>query len=196
MLKQGRITFSCTCKAEWSLYEVTLKACLSDDERVLFEMRMSHNKLKEDQSVQQCPFCSTLSNRDNPSNIRVRCQTCSNQKADPCEFCWYCLHPWKTGGVKHCGNLECRSSQGPKAFQEILSSCPKKFIGGFKNVPSIRSCPKCKALLEHPSGCKRMPCKVCTTEFCFVCLRYWDDSYSGCGYLNTCRVVAAVQTYT
>ncbi|OWF38825.1 potential E3 ubiquitin-protein ligase ariadne-2-like [Mizuhopecten yessoensis] len=203
-LKDGAVQFQCsaidtfnvrgkqtTCDAIWTLYELTVKAQLSTDERVLFEMRLSKNSLQKRKDVQECPFCRCLSARASENNNRVVCINCQQTNPDNSEFCWQCLHPWKvSANGDFCGNLECTTAKGALMSQEILRTCAKKTIDQYKNVPAVRACPGCHALVEHERGCKRMPCK-CKHEFCFVCLKPWSST--GCGYNKACASIATCQ---
>lgn len=203
-LKQGAVEFQCPaieqfnvrgnqapCGEIWTFYEVTIKAQLSVDERILFEMRLSKNSIQKEDSVQECPFCRCLSVRANEKNNRVRCLNCSHTNPDRSEFCWQCLHQWKDSHAREfCGNLQCSTAKGVHMSQEILRTCAKKTIDNYANVPAVRACPSCHALVEHERGCKRMTCK-CTFQFCFVCVKPWTSE--GCGYNKTCSSVAPCQ---
>ncbi|XP_060077686.1 E3 ubiquitin-protein ligase RNF144B-like [Ylistrum balloti] len=200
-LKQGGLEIKCpaieefrvrgtqtTCGSLWTLYELTVKAQLSQDERILFEMKLSKNSLMKMEGVQECPFCRSIAVRDNVSNDRVLCINCCNTNPDNAEFCWQCLHPWKTTNTNYCGNLSCSTSKGPKATQEILRTCPSRSIGGHKRTtPIVRACPSCQVLVEHTSGCKQMTCK-CQYIFCFICLQPWKQKgvNGGCDYSINC----------
>ncbi|XP_060077699.1 uncharacterized protein LOC132557221 [Ylistrum balloti] len=204
-LKDGAVQFECpaietfnvrgnqnSCRAIWTLYELTVKAQLSADERILFEMRLSRNSLQKDNDIQECPFCRCLSTRSSEKNNRVRCLNCYQTNPENAEFCWKCLHVWKeNAAADFCGNLECTTAKGQHMSQEILRTCAKKTIDDYRNVPAVRACPSCHALVEHARGCKRMPCK-CKFQFCFVCLKPWSST--GCGYNKRCASVAACQT--
>ena len=75
-------------------------------------------------------------------------------------FCWSCNKKWiNKYDNKLCGNSECESTQ--QYAYDLLLNCPVKKIGNVKNVPSIRSCPKCSQLIEHTEACKHMQCKKC-----------------------------------
>lgn len=203
MLRQRHLKFTCpaieshdlrrptTCDAEWSLFEIEIKAKLSTDERMLFEMKMNHNHWQEQQGIQECPECHAVCERLSPENNRVICMVCSQNGKPQCEFCWQCLSPWKTDTTEYCGNIQCATAKGPKAVQEILQTCQKKIIDQYQNCPTVRICPSCKALIEHMQGCKRMTCK-CKFQFCFVCLKTWDAP-NGCGYNTKCSIVAPCQ---
>ncbi|XP_033727798.1 probable E3 ubiquitin-protein ligase ARI7 [Pecten maximus] len=203
-LKDGAVQFQCpaidtfnvrgnqkTCDEIWTLYELTVKAQLSADERILFEMRLSKNSIQKENGVQECPFCRCLSIRASEKNNRVRCLNCYKTKPDNAEFCWQCLHPWKVNAAADfCGNLECTTAKGLHMSQDILRTCAKKTIDQYRDVPAVRACPSCHALVEHERGCKRMPCK-CKYQFCFVCLKPWRSD--GCGYNSKCVSVAPCQ---
>lgn len=134
------------------------------------------------QGIKECPFCRSYCRRLEEKNPRVICGYCKGAKKTPNEFCWSCLNEWQNGGTKHCGNADC-STEGDANV--TLRTCGTKTIGEFKDVPSIRACPKCSALTEHTEACKHMNCWGCKYEFCFVCLSDYT-SYRK----HTCRVAA------
>lgn len=48
-------------------------------------------------------------------------------------------------------------------------------------IPQTRMCPKCNILVKHITACKHLTCKWCRHEFCFACLRDWQECYKACG---------------
>jgi hypothetical protein len=59
--------------------------------------------------------------------------------------------------------------------------------------PSKRACVGCGVIVEHIGGCKHVICKLCRTEFCFVCLRKKVDGCSPCGDHQSVCALAPTQ---
>eukprot|EP01083_Nonionella_stella_P065289 170941_1 len=138
------------------------------------EVLLSRNVLlnNETYSVQKCIHCNVLlyrlkSRKMNETKFETKCIICEK------EFCWSCNEEWKS-------NHSCDASF---RFQvvEILSKCELKTIGSQENIPSVRACPKCSALIYHVDACKHMKCGECKTDFCFVCLLPKNNDNWQCG---------------
>ena len=132
-------------------------------------MRMEEIYLIKKPGVQQCPFCHFHCEWQSNSN-RVQCVVCTKKNGKPTEFCWQCLNSWK-GGLLSCGNEECGSLESKL---QLLQTCETNTIGAVPNVPSVRACVKCGALINHKEACKHMKCR-CGYEFCFICLGKLDE---------------------
>ncbi|KAG6609408.1 ariadne-2 protein [Phytophthora cinnamomi] len=48
-------------------------------------------------------------------------------------------------------------------------------FGRWKKRHNVRACPSCKAVIEKQGGCSHMKCFQCDQEFCWSCLRPWDN---------------------
>lgn len=170
LLRRGQHEFKCaTCDAVWYYSTVRLVACLTTDERRDFERLLSENKLKKEQGMKQCGGCLRWCCRaDEQRGDMIKCLVCTETKGYAYYFCWKCLREWVDRPDGKCGNANCSGSNADQL--RTLESCPMKLIDGF-NVPSVRACPKCCALIEHASGCRRMPCTTCSFQFCVVCLK-------------------------
>jgi len=177
-----------SCIAIWPYLTVRKLAKLTPDEEKIFETKLSENYLHHAQEIQQCPGCFTYIERTDSQNKRVICSVCSKEKKETTEYCWSCLHPWKSN-TKQCGNSEC-SGEDPRLI--ALRTAPQKTVVGV-SIPSIRSCDKCGILIEHIVGCKHMKC-VCGFEFCFICLKTKVFDRFPCGYHNSPCVAAPIQT--
>ncbi|XP_069102395.1 E3 ubiquitin-protein ligase ari-1.1-like [Argopecten irradians] len=173
------------CDWEWFFPEVAENACLSNDERVLFESRINRNWVNLTAGVRECPFCRCVCSRQKPNEARVLCVYCKEAEKPSFEFCWYCLYPWKEG-----------HSCSKDAAQQILSTCARKEIVKVPGCPSIRACPKCNMLIEHKDQCKHMDCRNCRNTFCFICLDVRGERGFTCGSYNTKCTVAPIQKVT
>eukprot|EP01083_Nonionella_stella_P077125 210416_1 len=99
----------------------------------------------------------------------VECKTICK----PFEFCFCCGKEWEPEHI-------CNSSF-ILDLVEILSVAEVKKIGPVDDVPSIRCCPKCCQLIFHVDACKHMQCRECKTNFCFVCLKEYQNGAWQCG---------------
>ncbi|XP_002733653.2 uncharacterized protein LOC100371864 [Saccoglossus kowalevskii] len=201
LLTSGKFRFLCPyvsndytsyCNEEWAYVDVRRLAVLTPAEKKEFETKIATNFLRKAQGIQECPQCKTLCERIDKKNLRCICAICTHKRSKTFEFCWFCLHEWKTkGSISNCGNSSC-SGEDPRL--KILRTCPKKTIVGVPNCPSRRACPSCGMLIEHDKACKHMVC-FCGKKFCFICLTKPDakGSYQ-CGSYNTKCTIAAIQT--
>ena len=196
LLDAGKFRFLCPyignntyCGKEWAYFNIRRLAVLTKEEIKIFETKITDNYLRKACGIQECPKCHSCE-RESTHDRRVICPFCS--KDGNCyEFCWYCLHNWKSTGTAKCGNAEC-SGEDPRL--KILRDAPKKTIVGAKNCPCRRACPSCGMIIEHTKACKHMVCP-CGQKFCFICLKKAATSGSyQCGSYNTPCSVAAVQT--
>ncbi|XP_033726391.1 potential E3 ubiquitin-protein ligase ariadne-2-like [Pecten maximus] len=187
------ITFHCfaqvgerqteSCNAVWGFQEVVDGACLSVDERALFESRINRNFVYQSEGIQECPNCRVTCARQSSENPRVLCVFCKRAGKAQYEFCWFCLLPWNH-------NHSCSKD----VVRQILTTCPKKDIVKVPGCPAIRACPKCQLLIEHKEACKQMNCRGCQTAFCFICLNVKGSSGFTCGSYDSACSVAPIQT--
>ncbi|CDW85092.1 probable e3 ubiquitin-protein ligase rnf144a-a [Stylonychia lemnae] len=160
------------CGAEWDINLCKKIAMLTREENDKLEATMAKTLFYQQIDGRECPFCKTFYIRQKGSkNIRMNCPVCKS-KGKSSEFCYLCLRKWqkKEGvGEGYCGHDQCSGS-----FKEvsILQVCGVINIQGVGQVPSIRACTVCFALIEHNQGCKHMTCKN-KHEFCFICLNPW-----------------------
>lgn len=84
-------------------------AVLTDEEIEEFEKKISRNYLIKAMGVQECPKCYSMVERSDKKHIRVICPLCSKDKEKAYEFCWHCLHKWKSScSTNKCGKyLSC-----------------------------------------------------------------------------------------
>lgn len=201
ILDAGKFQFFCPyinktsherCNKEWDYIEVRRFAVLTIEEQNFFETKISDNYLHKAMGIQECPGCHSYCERANAKDKRVICKICTKNKGG-CklfEFCWSCLHEWKTSGIDKCGNEEC-GGEDPRI--RILRDAPLKDVVGVQ-TPSCRACPQCGLLIEHTKACKHMVCK-CGAQFCYICLKLKDATKGWqCGLFNAKCTVAPRQT--
>ena len=191
LLTAGKFQFICPyvdpnnpltrCNKEWSYIDVRRFAVLTKDEQKEFEMQISENYLRKAMGIQECPGCHSLCERLDKKDKRLICRVCTKEKGRRFDFCWNCIHEWKTSGTDKCGNEEC---DGEDPRLRILREAPIKKVVGV-NTPSRRACPACGMLIEHTKHCKHMVCP-CGTQFCFICLFVRDPATGWkCGVYNS-----------
>ena len=190
LLTAGKFQFMCPyvkddvrCNQEWTYIEVRRFGVLSLEEQKLFETKISENYLRKAMGIQECPGCHSLCERLNNKHKRLICSICTKDKGRRFDFCWLCLHEWKTSGVDKCGNEEC-GGEDPR-LRTLRDTPAKRVIGVL--TPSTRACPSCGTLIEHTELCKHMVCP-CGTNFCFICLKVRAGGPTGaweCGAFNT-----------
>lgn len=187
----NKITFKCpamenkhSCDSEWEFPEVSLKACLSNDERVLFETRLNLNWVNKNQEIGRCPSCMEFCERQDSGKSSVQCFYCKKAGRKDFIFCWYCLMPWEDN---HLCSIEGADS--------MLQSCALKKIGETEGCPSLRACPNCKSFIEHSEKCRKMKCQYCNHEFCFICLSAALNGNYQCGDENNPCNIAPIQSF-
>ncbi len=119
-------------------------------------------------SLSKCPSCGSYVEREDLSNLCVRCTICTSVKNTTFQFCWQCMREWK-GAALRCSYEDCVNPDVDK-----LAKCTNTKLSYVNNVecPAIRACPTCGLLLEHNGiACKNLMCKRCKVEFCFLCLK-------------------------
>lgn len=152
---------------------------MSLDEKLFWGMKVSLNSVRD-----ECPKCGYYCQRIAGDNDRAVCMKCS-KAGGLYEFCWKCKFQWK----------ETHKCLSKEAIQSLISNCETKTMpySNIENVPSIRVCPSCGALIEHLDMCKEMKCYHCKKSFCFVCLTMCEQGLKCSSYMSKC-IVAPRQT--
>lgn len=189
--------FECPhCNTEWPYEVVKHVACFTREEQIEVESKLEEAYMEKELGIQKCPKCYNYCDRNDPENCRVICPVCTKNNGSSFEFCWKCLHKWSGphDSTSKCGNQHCSSSDTRNYH---LRNCEKKTMG-YNDVicPSVRACPHCGVLIDHEDGCKRMRCKNCQKEFCFVCLEVRiEDDVLLCGNEVRACSVAPIQQF-
>lgn len=174
-LKKGRKTLTCfNCNKEWDFQDTCEKAQMSMDEKIFWGKKISLNSLND-----ECPKCRYFCERIESNNDRAVCLKCS-KGGNSFEFCWKCKMKWT-------GSHKCDSKE---EMQRMLNNCGTKIMpmSLIPNVPKLRLCPSCGALIEHIDRCKETPCHRCKKSFCFVCLTMCDKGLKCSSYNRACTV--------
>lgn len=189
----NKTTVKCPlCAVEWPFDVIKLYGGATTTELDELEKGISQNFCMQSGDINQCPKCQSYCMRQKPTVDSVLCIVCSKKLKSSYYFCWLCLQDWKKPlSSPTCGNANCNDSV--KLAQ--LKNCGKvkvQFID--VEIFALRACPKCGTVIELASGCKHMACKVCKTEFCFVCLRMKNQGSWSCGSYNTKCAAVPLQT--
>lgn len=196
LLDKGHYKFNCPalkngtlvkCDAVWPYQEVRRLAVLTTEEMKYFEESIGRLAAAEYCEFQTCPGCKSYVEREDLTNLSVRCIICTADKKRVFEFCWQCLKPWKGPAPRseRCDNDGCANHD-----LEILKNCKTTAlpqVQGVTDCPSIRACPTCGQRVEHDkTGCKNIICIRCNVEFCFVCLKLTAECLKTSSYFIPC----------
>ena len=188
-LKNKQTNITChICKSIWEPRELR-KCGLKEDEIEHMEVTLAKNFIyykQHDTDRKDCPHCGAIITRCNDRS-RMNCTICHY------DFCWKCMKEWlNKEEYNNCGNIPCNPLAGKS---EILKNSKRKGICN-REVPEIRACPNCEALIKHTQKCKHMECIHCKTRYCHLCLSLYDKDQKEfpCGKFNDPCTVAPVQT--
>ena len=189
----GKVEFHCPlCNAEWSLKEIQRYGNAREREITLLQEGLSENAIRNDTSVWECPGCDNYCCRKDTSKNVVFCRICSNM-GKTSTYCCHCLQEWKKKGSDTiCGNDNCNAGNVTAILQQAPLVSPQYLPGDIK-TPSKRACVECGVIIELVGHCKHMTCRLCKTDFCFVCLRRKIDGFWMCRNYSTPCTPAPVQ---
>ncbi|CAH0477736.1 unnamed protein product [Peronospora belbahrii] len=157
-VKEGQVYPKCffenledktACKAE----------ILVDDIRSLIseETWQKYSKFKfnkEHELARQCPYCGHSQLCAGSDHPECKCEACNG------DFCF--VHSSAHQG-RTCAEYDKKMIAVEKLNNALISKISKP-------------CPGCQNHVEKTGGCNQMKCVVCTTSFCWICLKVIDDS--------------------
>lgn len=129
------------------LPEDLIEAFASQETFVKYQSFLKNQKT----GVRFCPRAGCCAVLDEPLFCRDRKVKCTECNTESCMRC---------GGDYHRTRM-CRRVD--------------KRYGRWKRSHNVRACPSCKTDIEKQGGCAHMKCFQCDQEFCWACLRAWDD---------------------
>ena len=139
---------------------------LKRDEAKLILRRVEE---KEASNKMYCPSCSSFINLDlidSSTSLELVCG-CGTVI---CTACKTESHP----------GLTCRQNQATKSGSDEL-------VLQLSREQGWKQCPKCSVLIELRSGCNHMTCASCSHQFCYRCLRDWNNEQAQCSS-GTCEL--------
>ncbi|KAL7692664.1 putative Zinc finger, RING-type, IBR domain, Zinc finger, RING/FYVE/PHD-type [Plasmopara halstedii] len=159
----GHIFCQACLKSFWNLKLKKDKSCNAaisvDDIQALVSQRVWQKYTtfkfnKDHELARQCPYCDhsqVCAGSENPECI---CEACNR------EFCF--LH-----NNAHQDETCAAYERSMIAIEKLNNSLISKIS---------RRCPGCQNYVEKIGGCNQMKCVVCSTSFCWICLKIIDDS--------------------
>ncbi|XP_032872645.1 probable E3 ubiquitin-protein ligase RNF217 isoform X2 [Amblyraja radiata] len=198
LLDSGRTQIACpVCDQKWAWQEVRALALLTTSDQTRYETKLLRMSRVKTESYKKCPGCWRLLQRLEVEDLHVVCPQCTRTGGEAFRVCWSCGRQWRgpaPGGGAHCSDRSCPTVS-------LLQSCPP--IDGpslaVNGCPSIRACPRCRALVAHAGGCKYVRCGPCSFRFCYRCLepsKLCQQAKSGSYFLAKCgKPFAARQSF-
>uniref|UniRef100_H3GFH7 RBR-type E3 ubiquitin transferase n=2 Tax=Phytophthora ramorum TaxID=164328 RepID=H3GFH7_PHYRM len=157
-VKEGQVYPKCfyekgedktACKAEIAVDDI--QSLVSDE---VWQKYNTFKFNKEHELARQCPYCDhsqICAGSDQPECV---CEACER------EFCF--VHSSAHQG-RTCAEYDKKMIAVEKLNNALISKISKP-------------CPGCQNNVEKTGGCNQMKCVVCSTSFCWICLKIIDDS--------------------
>jgi len=191
---QGSGDLQCLSNNTWD-YRYYIKAAKLDEKELkFFDTKLSRNYIQKNLQIQECPTCKSFVFREDQKLVRVSCVACKLLKKQTFDFCFYCLHQWRSSSMVVCGNEGCSRI---KIMNQFLANCETITVDGvsIRGIPDIRACPLDSHPKDHPfvwghaGGCKHQKCPICEGEFCWICLNPKKNGVWQCGAWDSpCRL--------
>ena len=183
------------CKEDWEEY---LKQRVNDGFQSVYSKCPQHmcNVV-----VPHSMFLKYLKGEDLKTYLKWYCKAYTDDNKNvrwcPYQGCDYCIE-YRDSGKPYidckCGNSFCF-----RCGQESHRPCDCSVTDLWKSKNSAESenitwimantkqCPECRKPIEKNQGCNHMNCKMCSYEFCWLCLGKWSDHGQKTGGYYACN---------
>ncbi|PAA88915.1 hypothetical protein BOX15_Mlig015207g1, partial [Macrostomum lignano] len=120
--------------------------------------------------------------------IATGCASCPQLECPVCriQFCYHCKTEWHPSTTCEQARIERQTAEvlaAARAGADILSLSSRS-----ESIAEIKQCPRCATYItkENDGSCNHMRCKMCGSEFCWLCRKEITDlhylSPSGCTF--------------
>ncbi|KAF4142118.1 IBR domain-containing protein [Phytophthora infestans] len=157
-IKEGQVYPKCFFEISEDKTACNAKIAVDDIQSLVSDgVWQKYNKFKfnkEHELARQCPYCDhsqLCAGSDHPECV---CEACNR------EFCF--VHSSAHQGHS-CAEYDKKMIAVEKLNNALISKISKP-------------CPGCQNNVEKTGGCNQMKCVVCTTSFCWICLKVIDDT--------------------
>eukprot|EP00349_Pseudokeronopsis_sp_Brazil_P006337 CAMPEP_0202969920 /NCGR_PEP_ID=MMETSP1396-20130829/15821_1 /ASSEMBLY_ACC=CAM_ASM_000872 /TAXON_ID= /ORGANISM="Pseudokeronopsis sp., Strain Brazil" /LENGTH=406 /DNA_ID=CAMNT_0049697995 /DNA_START=211 /DNA_END=1431 /DNA_ORIENTATION=+ len=197
-VEQKALSLSCGhqfCLSDWKEY---LRERVNKGFEAVFTTCMQHHC---NVMVPHSLFLRLLQPDDQKTYMKWSCKsyTDDNRNVRWCPFtgCDYCVEYQDMGVTDvlcQCGNWFCFKC-GNESHKPVDCDKTKQWMIKNSNesenitwiLANTKSCPKCQKPIEKNQGCNHMTCKMCTFEFCWLCLGDWKEHGSSTGGYYQCN---------
>ncbi|PAA70682.1 hypothetical protein BOX15_Mlig033750g1, partial [Macrostomum lignano] len=170
-----------SCSAR--LHPEDVNAIVSEELRVKYELFTLRRVLAADPDCRWCPApdCKyAVIASDCASCPRLECEVCGTS------FCYHCKSEWHPTSTCEQARIERQKAELYAAARDN----PEVLLAPSSSEPpaEVKQCPRCATYIskENDGSCNHMKCKLCGTEFCWLCRKEITDlhylSPSGCTF--------------
>ncbi len=175
----------------------TLRDCKRRDIIEKYEEKASWNMITKCKQFIHCPNenCNNYTEWD--PRIQGFAYSCASCKHDYCLRCQVNPHCNNTFSMGHKGRT-CKQqreqiekdAKEKKKHEEwkALNASAEIRLKEYIDQSGIKICPSCNYLIERNEGCDHMTCRMCKTNFCYICGKYDKNNPTGRGDCGaTCK---------
>jgi ariadne-1 len=158
----------CKCSVPYSMF----KRYLEPDQFMKYHQYILGNYIETSKTMRYCPApncCLVSVAQRGVRSIRCRCAA---------TYCFAC------GDESH-------QPASCKQLSDWTEKCANESETANWIIVNTKKCPKCESRIEKNQGCNHMRCKVCTHDFCWVCLGDWKDHGQQTGGYYNCNKFAS-----